>query len=308
MSIEISIIIPTKGREKILVNSLEYLLNSNPISIEIIVVNDGVEEIKNKINDARITYIKNTKSGAASARNCGAKIAKGEYLLFLDDDMLISYASIKIILEKTKLTNKTIFLPNWEYPIELLNQLQNYKFGRFLNFINYTSLKGWINNNNWKDQSIIQHNGIASYCLLLSRSEFEKTGTYNETIPFAGFEDYDLSRKLDKSGYSYYILTDITILHNEVDRILLKQWLERKRRGALTQRKAVEIGYQELILKFSKAKRIIFHVVRFFHPLIVILLLLLPNHKVFDPIYRFFVRILIGLAIFTGYSMDYEKN
>lgn len=85
----ISIIIPTLNRPKQLIHLLDRLIRVAKDE-EIIIVDDSkesqVEEIKALYN-LSIKYIfRGEKLGVSSARNYGAKIASGNYLIFLDDD------------------------------------------------------------------------------------------------------------------------------------------------------------------------------------------------------------------------------
>lgn len=92
----VSVIIPTYKRCDTLVRAIESVINQTYKNIEIIVVNDNTpndefslrlyDEIK-KITDERLIFVEQEKHiNGAAARNCGIKIAKGEYLAFLDDD------------------------------------------------------------------------------------------------------------------------------------------------------------------------------------------------------------------------------
>lgn len=85
----ISIIIPTLNRPVQLLKILDRLTKITLIE-EIIVVDDSNNSQKNEINE-RYTYpikyiSRGEKLGVSSARNYGAKVARGEYLIFLDDD------------------------------------------------------------------------------------------------------------------------------------------------------------------------------------------------------------------------------
>lgn len=90
----ISVIIPTLHREEPLCRVLKYFLESEAyVPFEVIVVDQSdrhepatleyLASIRGKI---RLVQIK--RKGAANARNCGARIARGSLLLFVDDDDL----------------------------------------------------------------------------------------------------------------------------------------------------------------------------------------------------------------------------
>lgn len=92
-----SIIIPTYKRSEFLIRAIKSVYAQDSQDYEVIVVDDNGEgtefQLQNKIylteflslsNFVYVTYPEN--QGACFARNEGAKIAKGEYLFFLDDD------------------------------------------------------------------------------------------------------------------------------------------------------------------------------------------------------------------------------
>ena len=87
----ISVVIPTYNRIKTLPRALESVLSQTYSNLEVIVVDDGstdsTEQYIASLGDSRIVYVKNMNSmGPSSARNIGAKIAKGKYIAFQDSD------------------------------------------------------------------------------------------------------------------------------------------------------------------------------------------------------------------------------
>jgi len=88
----VSVIIPTYNRPESLVHAIKSVLDQTYRPIEIIVVNDGgddVEAIVSSLNrDQRcIVYVKHAANkGLAAARNTGLALARGRYVAYLDDD------------------------------------------------------------------------------------------------------------------------------------------------------------------------------------------------------------------------------
>lgn len=85
-----SIIIPSYNRLHTLPATIESVLKQNYTDYEVIVADDGSTDgtanwIKEQ-KDERIKYIWQTNAGVCAARNKGASIAEGEYLIFLDSD------------------------------------------------------------------------------------------------------------------------------------------------------------------------------------------------------------------------------
>ena len=101
----VSIIIPTYNREKYILNAINSCLKQTYKNIEILVVDDcstdKTKDLIKSINDKRIKYFRNeTNRGAPYSRNFGLRIARGEYINFLDDDDLLLPRKIELQLKK----------------------------------------------------------------------------------------------------------------------------------------------------------------------------------------------------------------
>ena len=106
---KLSVIIPIYNVEKYLEETLKSVIEQTlgfENNIEMILVNDGSpdnsEEIclryKEKYPE-NIVYIKQKNGGVSSARNTGAKVAKGKYINFLDSDDILSKNAYKRAVE-----------------------------------------------------------------------------------------------------------------------------------------------------------------------------------------------------------------
>jgi glycosyltransferase involved in cell wall biosynthesis/peptidoglycan/xylan/chitin deacetylase (PgdA/CDA1 family) len=90
-----SIIIPTYNRREILLDSVVSIAATDrPWPCELIVVIDGskdgsAEALRALELSLPLTVLEQENQGAAAARNAGALAARGELLLFLDDDMVV---------------------------------------------------------------------------------------------------------------------------------------------------------------------------------------------------------------------------
>lgn len=96
MKIRYSIIIPTFNRDDYLEKSCKAISDQirKKQGVEVIVVDDGSEEriaCRNREITGRngFTYIYQENRGVTSARNTGIDRSKGEWIIFLDDDVLI---------------------------------------------------------------------------------------------------------------------------------------------------------------------------------------------------------------------------
>lgn len=93
---KVSVVIPSYNSAGYLPATIQSVLAQTRAACEIIVVDDGstdeTEAVCASFHD-RIDYRKRPNAGVAAARNLGAELAAGEWLLFLDsDDRLLPHA------------------------------------------------------------------------------------------------------------------------------------------------------------------------------------------------------------------------
>lgn len=88
----ISIVVPIYNAEISLKKCIDSLIDQTYKYLEFILINDGSSDESEKIcreylkADKRIVFYSQENKGAGSARNLGIKIAKGEYIAFVDAD------------------------------------------------------------------------------------------------------------------------------------------------------------------------------------------------------------------------------
>ncbi len=85
MTVQFSVIIPTRNREGFLAEAVNSVLAQRDVGLELLVVNDG-EPLTIKFTDKRIRILDNGMRSAVPARNLGVEQAKGAFIAFLDDD------------------------------------------------------------------------------------------------------------------------------------------------------------------------------------------------------------------------------
>jgi GT2 family glycosyltransferase len=177
-----SVIIPTCDRLYLLEACLNSLINCsrfNELCEEIIVSDDGntidaYDFLRKNYSNFPVRYFKGGRKGPAANRNSGAKHARAQWLLFIDDD---------VVVEKTLLE---------EY---YLNIQSNPKVMVF---------EGAIHPNDWR----LMESGIAecpvnisgglfwSANVCISHKTFKEVGGFDEKFKKAANEDQDMYRKL----------------------------------------------------------------------------------------------------------------
>lgn len=100
----ITIIVPVYNTENYIETCLKSLISQNLDNFEIICINDGSTDnsfdILNKYakHYGNIKILSQQNQGVSIARNNGLKIAKGDYVMFVDSDDWIEKNSLKIFI------------------------------------------------------------------------------------------------------------------------------------------------------------------------------------------------------------------
>ncbi len=94
-NIKISVIVPVYNAEKTIKRCVDSIIEQTLENIEIILINDGSTDQSIKIlkelqkKDNRVILINKKNEGVSATRNYGLKIARGEFIGFIDSDDII---------------------------------------------------------------------------------------------------------------------------------------------------------------------------------------------------------------------------
>jgi glycosyltransferase involved in cell wall biosynthesis len=104
--LEVSVIVPTFNRHDLLVKAVDSACMQSSARCEIVIVNDGGEDIPNELLDHfrgqefPITVVQHKHNlGLGAARNTGAWLARGKWIMVLDDDDTLVEGSVKNLLD-----------------------------------------------------------------------------------------------------------------------------------------------------------------------------------------------------------------
>jgi len=231
----VSVIIPSYNRFSLLYTAVQSVLNQTYPNIEIIIVNDASTDndyYSKKLNDTGATIIHLSKNTcelfgypcAGYVRNIGARIAKGEYLAFLDDDDI--WLPHKIEKQIATLTEYTDFATisctdgyigynPWNYLLgspdtECGSKVYNreHYFDTLCNIydkaIETTTPKFHLRRDGfpkiWSEDFIKIHNCVITSSVVIKRTIFDKMGGFRELRN--GEEDYDLWKRSVSDGYN----------------------------------------------------------------------------------------------------------
>lgn len=300
----LSIILPTIRQGGILLRTLEYLQQAlEGIDGEVIVVNDNKKQaLTLPPAFAAFTVIDSKGSGAASARNSGAAIAKGELLLFIDDDILVTRANIEAALCLHAQHPEACFNFNWRYPDELIEESRKSKFGRFILHVKLTDYKGWVPDLPWSGE-LFEVTKLAAFFFAIPKNVFERNNGFDENFKNQSVEDDEFTRRLHSKGIRLLIDPNEYVLHNEPDKVNLLTRLNRLKTGAFNRRQGLEMGMEEYRITYTSGRKRIYGLLSKMKPVLFFFAACVPNARLFDPLYRRIIHTLIGTVIYEGYEL-----
>jgi predicted AlkP superfamily phosphohydrolase/phosphomutase len=93
-SATVSVVVPTRDRSSVLPRAIESVLSQTYHRVELVVVDDGstddTADVLAKFDDARVRVLRTAGVGVCAARNLGLAAATGEYVVYLDDDNIMT--------------------------------------------------------------------------------------------------------------------------------------------------------------------------------------------------------------------------
>jgi GT2 family glycosyltransferase len=235
----VSFVVPTYRRADALMSTLAALLDldSPTDDYEIVVVDDGSGDSTAEmvtqlaIQDQRISYHEQPNSGVATARNNGAKLATGELLVFLDDDMLVERDHIKAQLAVREQHGECLVNGHWEFSETTRSALEQTPFGRYRIALEDEIRDRFPTKAIGGGRFEISH--VTAADLAVSAHVFRALGGFDESFPHAGYEDQEFCHRARLAGHRLIYDPGIRLQHND-GRVTLEQFARRYQRGAVT--------------------------------------------------------------------------
>lgn len=214
----LSIIIPTLSNTKGLKKLLLYL---NRFPYQIIVVDNQPNEEKKqwikKLKNDHLVYLPQPKNqGFAKAINLGVEKARGEWLLFLNDDIQFQVKKLKLkiqnfenpFLELIRFAKKNNLIAVSPILINPDGSIENFGY-QVLPYGKINLVK------QLEDLNVEGLDGLTAACLLMKKSIFKKLGGFDERF-FAYLEDVDIFLTLKEKGYRFGLHQDFFVLHEHM--------------------------------------------------------------------------------------------
>lgn len=218
----LSVIIPTHNRSDALRLTLTNLSRqSAPFFWEAIVVNSCCADDTDKVVRGQpfpvaLRLKHEYKPGAAAARNAGASAAFGQYLLFMDNDILTETDFLErhvALLQKYSgswIVGKVVGLPEQECSL----------FGQFRKSLSDDSLVG---------KEIAEVDWLTGANMSLPRPDFELLGGFDEEFHVASGEDRELAIRAQRSGIRILFDPRIRVIHNDWAGWTIREYCYRQR-------------------------------------------------------------------------------
>lgn len=215
--VDLSIITVTYNSQKYIKRLLDSLNKFRPERTEIIIVDNKSSDNTLKILKSRknIRLIENdSNDGFAKGSNSGAKIAQGEYLLFLNPDTDIFDDSISALLSFIK-SNKDVGLvgpaliePSGKTQPSVRN-LPTLE-GAFLQY--YLGFKNKYDDYVPEGEDSVEVESLFGAAMMIKKTTFEKVGGFDERY-FMYFEDLELCKAVKNLGLKVYYLPKARFTH-----------------------------------------------------------------------------------------------
>jgi GT2 family glycosyltransferase len=225
---DLSIIIVNYNVKEFLQNLIHSIYQAvKNISYEIIIVDNASEDgsiefLKDKFPDVKL--IENKKNlGFSKANNIGLKEAKGDYLLLLNPDTIVSEDTFDEMISFFK-ENKAAGLAGCKIlnPDGTLQLACRRSFpGPWTSFCKVTGLSSFFPNSRLfarynltflDENKTYEVDAISGSFMMFTREVYEKVGGLDEDFFMYG-EDLDLCYRIQKSGYKVYYVHSTQIIH-----------------------------------------------------------------------------------------------
>ncbi len=228
----VSIIIPNYNYGHFVAEAVASALRQEHPNHEVIVVDDGSNDDSLKILarfGGRIRLVTQANRGPAAARNRGAAIARGEYILFLDSDDLLLPLGLTKLLQAAKQAPGVSLICG--------DVIERDRTGRD------SLLKARLDSRAGRSfPDLLQKNGLITSATLVQKKAFSEAGGFDENPALRVVEDYDLWLRILRSGGTASLLGEPVVIrrvHGEnisgnglkidlPEEFLVKKWISRE--------------------------------------------------------------------------------
>jgi glycosyltransferase involved in cell wall biosynthesis len=190
--VKLSVVIPAYNEATYIDRLLDALVRQNYKDFEVIVSDaqsgDGTDKVVKSFEDKlNVKFVESPPKGPGAGRNEGAKIANGEWLLFLDaDDDIDDQNFLETLLSRTQENgwNSSSAKLRTKSSENIINRVGSAIFYKYQKLLAHT-----------------KHPVAQGYCILTRKKIFDENNGFNEKIHYG--EDNDYVSRTGKFGFGF---------------------------------------------------------------------------------------------------------
>lgn len=194
---------------------VESLVRYTPGDYELIFVDNGsvdetrayLEDLKGAHDNVRL-IINQENVGFSKANNQGMRIATGEYLLLLNNDVILTAGWLERLLaciDSDPFVGVVGPSTNHAVGQQVIYADMEFDHSQIQKFACLNAMK---NPGYW-----FEVHRIIGFCMLIKREVIERIGMLDERFGPGGFEDYDFCLRVKQGGYRIMIAGEVFVYH-----------------------------------------------------------------------------------------------
>lgn len=217
----VSVIIPTSIGGMMHLATLMPNLSQEPESEVIIIDNASKDGTANYLSNFECTLkINKYPMNFSKSNNYGASIARGEYLLFLNNDTLITNGFIKEMVRVFEQNPEVAVVGNLLLTMGQPRKVSHAGVCFTQNYIPYelgpemSSITPGIPMNDPRVSSVREVPSVTGACAMINRDIFNNIGGFDEDY-VNGWEDNDLFLKVRELGFKIWYTGKVPVYHKK---------------------------------------------------------------------------------------------